>query len=168
MPELRVLLDVDELLLQLRHPLQAERLAAARALDDVAQTPEIERALRTAAFDDPNPDVRRWSLHALGCAHCKPDGVCSTDVVGAFVHALLHDRSRKVRRFAAGCTMWSQLSQDDRLTSAFRTVLATSDDRVLRERAATYLAALELPRGDRPYREWLAEWEPRREALLAS
>ena len=165
MPELRVLVDVDELLVQLRHPLPSERLAAARALDDVPQTPEVERALRDAATTDPDAMVRKWSLHALICEHCKPDGVCSVDVVGTMVHALLHDRSVKVRTFAAGGRMWDR-SGDQRVADAFGTVLATSPNRVLRERAAIFLASQDVPRGERVHREWAPVWQARIRELL--
>jgi hypothetical protein len=158
----------DDLLLQLRHPLPAERLAAARALDHAPQTSEVEHALRDASCTDPDAMVRKWSLHALGCMTCKPDGVCSADVVGAFVHALLHDRSAKVRRFAAGGMMWGQLGRDARIGDAFRNVLATSTEGILRERAATYLASGDVPRGDRPHREWIVDWQRRYDELLVA
>ena len=165
MPELLKDVDVDQLLLQLRSPLQSERLAAARGVDDVPQSPEVERALRDAATSDPDAMVRKWSLHALICDHCKPDGVCSVDVVGTMVHALLHDRSVKVRTFAAGGLMWNR-SGDARVADAFRTVLSTSPNLVLRERAAIYLASQDVPRGERTHREWNPEWKRRIEELL--
>ena len=167
MPELRVPSDLDELLEQLRSPLQPERLAAARLLDDIAQTPEVERALTDAGMSDPDPMVRKWSLHALVCTHCKPDGVCTTDVVGVLVHALVNDRSAKVRKFAAGLLMWNH-DGDLRIEAAFRTVLASSPQKLLRERAAIFLASRDLPRGERAHREWAPEWKRRIEELLAS
>jgi len=158
---------MQQLLDQLRSPLQPERLAASRALDDVPQTPEVERALRDAAITDPDAMVRKWSLHALICEHCKPDGVCSVDTIGTLVHALLYDRSVKVRTFAAGNLMWHR-SGDPRIGAAFRTVLETSPNRVLRERAAIYLASQDVPRGERAHRDWHPEWHARIEELLAS
>jgi hypothetical protein len=87
-PDLREDVDV-ELLEQLRSPLRSARLAAARALDDVPQTPD-----------------------------------------------------------------------------AFRDVLATSPNRVLRERAAIFLASQDVPRGERAHREWAPEWRARIEEQL--
>jgi HEAT repeat protein len=167
MPDLRVPSDVDELLEQLRSPLRDVRLAAAVALDDVAATEKIEQALRDAARD-PDAQVRRAAMHSLSCAHCKPDGCLGPAAVDVLVDALLHDPSIRNRRWAAGVTMWSQVGASRALVAAYREVLASSSDRVLRERAATFLASLELPRGDRPYQEWLAVWEPLKDALLAS
>jgi hypothetical protein len=119
------------LIRQLHYGCAEERLAAARALDHAPQSAEIDRALVVS--------MRKWSLHALGCATCKPDGVCSSDVVGSFVHALLHDRSGKVRKFATGMMMHGQLGTDDRVAEAFRAVLE-HPQRILRERAEWYLA----------------------------
>lgn len=167
MPELRIPSDVEELLVQLRSPLASDRLDAARLLDDVAATPEIDRALLEAARDQ-DAKVRRAAMHSLSCAHCKPDGCLGPAAVDVLIDALLHDVSIRNRRWAAGVTMYAQVGAPSRLIDAYRHVLATTTDRVLRERAATFLAALELPRGDRPYAEWLAEWEPHRQRLLAS
>jgi hypothetical protein len=96
-------------------------------------------ALIAAARLDRDPMVRKWSLHALGCAHCEPDGTRSTDVVLLFVEALLNDRSGKVRKFAAGMMMHGQLGRDDRVVQAFRQV-RSHPQRVLRERAEHFLA----------------------------
>ena len=116
-----------------------ERESAARALDHAPQSPEVERALIQAARADPHPMVRKWSLHALGCATCKPDGECSTEVVALFVDALLNDRNGKVRKFAAGMMMHGQLGRDDRVRSAFLAV-REHPQRVLRERADHFLS----------------------------
>jgi hypothetical protein len=130
----------DELLDQLRHPLPTVRFAAAAALDDLLQTPAIERALLEAARD-PDARVRRAALHSLSCAHCKPDGCMAPAAVDVLIDTLLHDRSIRLRRWAAGVTMWGQVGRSAALVDAYRAVLATSDDRVLRERAETFLAA---------------------------
>jgi HEAT repeat protein len=131
-------MSTSELVRQLQDPSAEVRLAAARALDDVPQTVEVEQALLAAARHDHDPMVRKWSLHALGCTTCKPDGVCSTEVVSSFVDALRHDRNAKVRRFAAGMMMHGQLGTDDRIVEAFRAV-ADHPQRILRERAAWFL-----------------------------
>jgi HEAT repeat protein len=160
-------MSVDELLVRLRDPDPRLRRLAAAALDDVLATPEIEQALRDAARD-PDAKVRKTALHSLSCVHCKPDGCLAPAAIDIIIDALLHDRSVRVRRWAAGVTMWGQAGRSERMVAAHREVLATSDDRVLRERAATFLASCEIPKGDRPHREWIAEWQPRFEELLAA
>jgi HEAT repeat protein len=134
-------MQVDDLLLQLRHPLAEQRRAAAALLDDIEQSPEIELALREAALRDPDKQVRRNALHSLSCHHCKPDGCLGPAVVDVLVHALLHDSSIRNRRWAAGVTMFGQAGRAAALVDAYRAVLETSDDRVLRERAQIFLAA---------------------------
>ncbi|MEN3272253.1 MAG: hypothetical protein V7636_1014, partial [Actinomycetota bacterium] len=54
-----------------------------------------------------------------------------------------------------------------RIEAAFRTVLASSPQKLLRERAAIFLASRDLPRGERTHREWHPEWKRRIEELLA-
>ena len=161
------MLSIEELLLQLRDADPKVRLLAAAGLDDVLATPEIEQALREAARD-PDAKVRRAALHSLACGHCKPDGCLAPAAIDIVIDALRHDPSIRNRRWAAGITMWGQCGRSEGMIAAHREVLATSDDRVLRERAATFLASCEIPRGDRPHREWIAEWQPRFEELLAA
>jgi hypothetical protein len=151
----------------LRSPDRDVRLAAAAALDDLPQTPEIEQALLTAARDL-DAKVRRAAMHSLTCAHCKPDGCVAPRHLDVVIDALLHDPSVRNRRWAAGVTMFIQLGAPEGLTDAFRTVLATSDDRVLRERAAAYLAGVEHPRHAQPHRDWLPAWQARVAVLLSA
>jgi hypothetical protein len=132
-------MSVEDLLLQLRDPDPQLRMLAAASLDDVLATPEIERALRVAARDE-NAKVRRVAMHALSCAHCKPDGCLAPAAVDVVVDALLHDPSIRNRRWAAGITMFGQCGRSERMIAAYRELLATSDDRVLRERAEIFLA----------------------------
>ena len=159
--------SIEDLLLQLRDADPELRLRAAVELDDVLATPEVEQGLREAATDV-NAKVRRAALHALACAHCKPDGCLAPAAIDIVIDALLHDRSIANRRWAAGITMWGQCGRSESMIAAHREVLATSADRVLRERAATFLASCEIPKGERPHREWLADWQPRFEALLSA
>lgn len=142
MQELRTVghVDEDELLRVLRQgPTASEREWAARALDHAPQSPEIEQALIDAARGDAAPMVRKWSLHGLACATCKPDGECSSQVVSIFVEALVKDRSAKVRKFAAGSMMHGQLGRDERVVAAFTSV-RQHPQRILRERAEHFLA----------------------------
>ena len=159
--------DTDLLLTQLRDPDPQVRATAAAGLDDLPASPEIERALVDAARDV-DANVRRHALHSLSCAHCKPDGCLGPAAIEVLADALLHDPSVRNRRWAAGVTMWGQAGRGESLVRAYRELMATSDDRLLRERGAAFLASLEVPRGDRSYREWLADWRPRYEELLAS
>lgn len=151
----------------LRSPDRDVRLAAAAALDDLPQTPEIEQALLSATRDV-DAKVRRAAMHSLTCAHCKPDGCVAPQHADVVIDALLHDPSVRNRRWAAGMTMFAQLGTSDRLTDAFRTVLATADDRVLRERAASYLAGVEHPRGAQAHGDWLPAWKARVAELLTA
>ena len=158
---------MQDLLDQLRDPDPKVRVLAAAALDDVPSTPEIEQALRDAARDV-DAKVRRTALHSLTCLHCKPDGCLAPSAIDVLVDALLHDRSLGVRRWAAGVTMWGQAGRSDAMIAAHREVLATSDDRLLRERAATFLASCDIPKGDRAHRDWYPEWRVRFDALLGA
>jgi hypothetical protein len=79
-------------------------------------------------------------MHSLTCAHCKPDGCLAPAAVDVVIDALLHDSSIRNRRWAAGITMFGQCGRSPRMVDAYREVLATSDDRVLRERAEIFLA----------------------------
>ena len=158
---------MQALLDQLRDADPQLRRLAAVALDDVLATPEIEQALRDAARDS-DAKVRRAALHSLSCAHCKPDGCLAPAAIDIVIDALLHDPSIRNRRWAAGITMWSQCGQGDAMVAAHREVLATSEDRVLRERAATFLASCDVPRGQRAHREWHPEWLARYQELLAA
>ena len=158
---------VVQVLDDLRSPDRLVRRVAAAALDDVAQTPEIEQALVVAARDE-DAKVRRFAMHSLICEHCKPDRCVAPQHIDVVVAALLGDASIGNRRWAAGVSMYGQLGRPAALTEAYRTVLATSDDRILRERAASYLASCEHPRGDLQFREWQPVWEARVRELLGS
>ena len=131
--------SIEDLLLQLRDPDPELRLLAAAALDDVPSTPEIEQALRDAARDA-DAKVRRAALLSLACGHCKPDGCLAPAAIDIVIDALLHDPSVRNRRWAAGITMFGQCGWSGRLIAAYREVLATSEDRLLRERAEIFLA----------------------------
>lgn len=157
----------DELIRDLRHPLPSVRFAAAAALDDIVQTPEIESAL-VEASRDPDAKVRRAALHSLSCGHCKPDGCLAPVAVDVLVDTLLHDRSIRLRRWVAGVTMWGQVGGGERMIEAYREVLATTEDPTLRERAATFLASCDVPRGERAHREWIVDWQRRFDVLLAA
>jgi HEAT repeat protein len=139
----------------------------AVVLDHAPHDTRIEQALQRAATDR-NRKVRRAALHALACAHCKPDGCLTTDGIGFLVRGLLHDHSLAVRRTCAGALMWGQAGREERIVDAFRQVLATDADQVLRERAATFLASLEVPREGRVYGDWVDEWRRRVAELVAT
>ncbi|HUQ40788.1 MAG TPA: hypothetical protein VM030_11605, partial [Acidimicrobiales bacterium] len=80
---------------------------------------------------------------------------------------MLADPDTRVRMRCAGGMMWGQAGRSKQVTEAFRHVLATSTNRKMRQRAATYLASTEIPRDSLPYREWVSVWESRIGALLA-
>jgi hypothetical protein len=136
-------------------------------LDHAPHDERIEHALVEAASDR-NKKVRKAALHALSCARCKPDGCLTTDGVGTLVDAMLHDRSYGVRRNAAGALMWGQHGETETVTKAFRAVLKSETDAELRKRAAWALARQEVPRGDRPFKEWIPDWMARASELSAA
>ena len=152
--------SVDALLEGLKSGPPSVRRWCALVLDHAPHDARIEEALR-AATKDRTRKVRRAALHALACAPCKPDGCLTTDGVGFLVDGLLNDRSLRVRRGCAGELMWGQAGRSDRISAAFRAILKTDADPVLRERAAIFLAWSEVPRSDRPFAEWHEEWRQR-------
>lgn len=166
--ELRELLPHarDAALAGLTHGDPHVRAACAAVLDHAVQDRHTEDALRLAARDV-DARVRDSALHSLGCAHCKPDACVPSDVVALMIEALLHDPSVRIRRKIAGGLMHGQAGCGPDVRQAFTQVLDTESDRVLRERAATFLASCELPRRDRRYREWLPEWKARIAELAA-
>ncbi len=141
------------------------RAGAAAVLDHAEQDPEVEQALRTAATD-PDARVRDAAFHSLSCGHCKPDGCLADDSVELLAQGLLSDPSVRIRRKIAGGMMWGQQGRGPSVVAAFRTVLARDTDRTLRDRAATFLASDELPRADRPHREWWPAFLARKGELL--
>jgi len=157
----------DALLAGLTDGPPSVRRWCAVVLDHAPHDSRIEEALRRATKDR-NRKVRRAALHALACAHCKPDGCLTTDGVGFLVDGLENDRSLAVRRTCAGSLMWGQAGRSDRVVDAFQHVLATASDKVLRERAAIFLASGELPRGDRVFADWAAEWRRRVAELVGA
>ncbi|MEY2470118.1 MAG: hypothetical protein QOF21_2816 [Actinomycetota bacterium] len=136
------------------------RAGCAAALDHADQDDIVEEALRRAAADR-DARVRDMALHSLSCAPCKPDGCLADDSVLVLVDALLNDPTLRVRRKVAGELMWGQHGRSPDVTAAFNRILSEESDRVLRHRAATYIASFELPREGRNYGEWLAEWSSR-------
>ena len=136
------------------------RAGCAAALDHADQDDIVEEALRRASRDR-DARVRDMALHSLSCAPCKPDGCLVDDSVLVLVDALLHDPTLRVRRKMAGALMWGQHGRSAEVTSAFERILAADDDRVLRHRAAVYVASNEIPREGRNYGEWVADWSAR-------
>ena len=92
----------------------------------------------------------------------------TTDGVGTMVEAMPHDRSYGVRRNAAGQLMWGQHDNAETVTSAFRDILDRDTDSELRKRAAWALARNEVPRGNRPLKEWIPDWLARVKELAAA
>ena len=141
------------------------RASAAAVLDHAEQDAGVEEALR-AATSDPDARVRDAAFHSLACTHCKPDGCIVDESVDVLVHGLLHDPSVRVRRKIAGDLMWQQHGAGPSVVDAFRLLLHDGDE-VLRDRAATFLASVDVPRSSAPYREWLPTWQRRKGELLA-
>lgn len=157
--------SLEALLHGLANGAPSVRRWSALVLDHAPHDARVEEALRRATKDR-NRKVRRAALHALACAHCKPDGCLTTDGIGFLVEALLNDRSLTVRRNAAGLLMWGE--PGERVTEAFQYMLTTENDQILRERAAIYLASRDIPREGRAHSDWWPEWSQRIRELLAS
>jgi hypothetical protein len=143
------------------------RAAAAAVLDHAEQDAELERVL-TDAVRDPDARVRDAAFHSLSCGHCKPEGCVSDSSVDVLVDGMLHDPSVRVRRKLAGGMMWGQQGRGPGVIDAFRTLLASDPDRVLRDRSATFLASLDVRRDSMPFREWWPAFLRRKDELLAS
>ncbi len=133
--------SVDAALAGMRDPRPLAGAACAAILDHADHDDRIEEALRQATRD-PDARARKSALHSLSCAHCKPDGCVVDDSVDYLVGALLNDSSIRVRRTMAGIMMFGQAGRGPAVTSEFERVLANDSDKVLRERAAIYLAAV--------------------------
>ena len=136
------------------------RAGCAAALDHTEQDDIVEIALRRAGHDR-DARVRDVALHSLACARCKPDGCLVDDSLDLLVDALLHDPSIRIRRKIAGGLMWAQHGRTAPLTSAFAKILAEDTDRVMRHRAATYLASNDVPRDDKRFGDWVGPWQAR-------
>ncbi len=143
------------------------RASATAVLDHAEQDAVVEQALRDASRD-PDARVRDSAFHSLSCGHCKPDGCLADDSVDVLVDGLLHDPSVRVRRKIAGGMMWGQQGRRPPIVEAFREILATDTDLVLRDRAATFLATGDVPRDESPYRDWLPAFTCRKAELLAT
>lgn len=156
---------IDELLAGLFAGTPLIRSGCAAVLDHAPQDDRIVRAL-VQATGDPDWRVRKGALHSLSCGHCKPDGCMPAMAIDTLVRGMLHDSDARVRMFCAGVMMWGQAGTSPEITEAFRTVLDTSPNRTLRERAAIYLASLDVPRGPASHREWHPRWQQRQHELL--
>jgi hypothetical protein len=103
----------------LRDPDPKVRRRCARLLDDLAITPESERALREA-LRDPQPSVRGAAFHALICEACKPEA-CDIDA-RALIDQMFADPSAELRRAAVG-SLW-RMEDDDELLNRLRALAA--------------------------------------------
>ena len=92
-----MIIDVDQALQALNHPVPQVRWEALQFLDHHADAACV--AAICAVLHDSVPRVRRMAVHALGCDRCK---TCSlgVDIVPHVVERLLHDTNAKVRREA--------------------------------------------------------------------
>ena len=86
------------------------RRRSCQLLDDLSLTPPSLAALERCAADD-DPRVRAAALHTLGCAHCKPDGICLDQ--RAVAERAAADRSATVRRRVAMSLSWNREYSDD-------------------------------------------------------
>ena len=87
--------------------------------------------------------------------------------VDLLVQGLLTDPSVRVRRKIAGGLMFGQQGRGPGVVAAFRTILESDTDRTLRDRAATFVASMDVRRDEMPYREWWPAFLRRKSELLA-
>lgn len=93
-----------------RHTNPRVRRRSCQLLDDLALTPDSVTALE-ACVADPDPRVRAAALHALSCAHCKPDGMCLDQ--RTIAERAAGDGSATVRRGVAMGLSWNPRHSDD-------------------------------------------------------
>ena len=63
--------------------------------------------------------------------------------------------------------MWGRHGDTETVTNAFRAILDRETDAELRKRAAWAVARQEVPRGDKPFNEWIPQWSARAAELAA-
>ncbi len=61
----------------LRHANADIRAWCCRYLDHFVDTASLDELV--GMLDDPDPEVRQWTLHALSCDRCKENGTCLVD-----------------------------------------------------------------------------------------
>jgi HEAT repeat protein len=96
------------------------------------------------ALDDPSAEVRRHTVHAIGCQPCKPDPLL-VDVVAQLIRKAAEDESIRVRR--AAVHLLGLQTHDFRIISVLEKILKSEADRKLLSNAQFALA--EQSREDR-------------------
>src|SRR5438270_8964643 len=125
------------LLIGMQHPAWRVRHGCLLVLDHTT-VDDTTRLVVLKATKDPHRKVRRAAHHLLRCEACKPERYCGiegVDLDELALDAVLHDRSRRVRRPAMVAFMWRS-TLDDLVAEAMQEALAVEDDDDLRERAA--------------------------------
>lgn len=124
----------------LTHESWRVRRSCALLLDDISFTDETIPALRRC-LEDEHPKVRKAALHALTCAHCKPDG-CALDL-RPLLERMASDRDRLVRTSVAN-SLWS--TNEDWALELLHRFIATDPSADVRTAAARCAASIERRR----------------------
>ena len=87
----------------LHHPNADVRAWCCRYLDHFVDSASLDELV--GMLDDPDPEVRKWTLHALSCDRCKENGTCLVDpgvVLPRAIALLRADSDTHVRNCAVG------------------------------------------------------------------
>ena len=123
----------------LRHPDGEVRAACCQILDHYLDDAALADVLKHTT--DPDPRVRWWALHTLGCDRCK-EGSCrpgEADFVPVAIDRLANDPIARVRLVAV-TTLGPAAERNADVTAALERAVTNDNDRAVRKAAARFLA----------------------------
>ena len=123
----------------LRHADGEVRAACCQILDHFLDEAALSDVLEHTT--DPDPRVRWWALHTLGCDRCK-EGVCrpgEADLVPAAIERLENDPVARVRLVAV-TALGPSATRNAQVAAALARASQTDADRAVRKAAARFLA----------------------------
>ena len=123
----------------LRHPDGEVRAACCQILDHFLDDAALADVL--AHTTDPDPRVRWWALHTLGCDRCK-EGACrpgERDLVPAAIDRLERDPEARVRLVAV-TALGPAVTRNASVVAALARARDNDPDRAVRKAAARFLA----------------------------
>jgi hypothetical protein len=133
----------------LSHPDPAVRAWCCRFLDHYVVQDAVGELI--AMLDDPDPEVRAASLHALACDRCK-EGACRPDetlVLQGAMRLLAHDPDSHVRTHAAG-VVGVFVHTRPAAVAALQGAIAADPDPMVRKKARWYVPGGPIWRRTRP------------------
>lgn len=134
---------LEEIIRGMSHPHPRVRRFCTALMDHHADSRCREALL--CALEDPDANVRRLAVHAIGCQRCKREPL-EIDAVALLITRLREDCSVRVRQVAAhmlGNQARSAIDPDPRALAALRATLATETNAKLRSNATWALGELE-------------------------